>query len=171
MSARNLAVLVAASAVALGVAACGSTTGSTTGGTGAAPAATVTATAPAVGPAPAAAEFVPVAAPASAPGAASPPAAATKRGNCPVTVDDLQVAVKNRAGDSAAEIDFHRIVCYRGYAVATTPENKISDEEYFVFKYTADSWSVISSATGDICPGVPADVKNHFRAAHYGACR
>ncbi|BCY12919.1 hypothetical protein [Actinoplanes sp. L3-i22] len=150
MSARNLALLIAAAGLALGAAACDST-GDTAG---AAPAPGATSARPTAGATP----------------AATATTTATTRAACPVTSDDLQPAVRKKAGDNTAEIAFEKIVCYRDYAAATTPENKISDEEYYVFKYTAGDWSVLSSGTGDICPGVPADVTKHFRAAHYGAC-
>ena len=59
----------------------------------------------------------------------------------------------------------------KGYAATTVPERSNSDESYVVFHHASGSWSVLSSGTADICPGVPADVVQHFRSARYGACR
>ena len=65
---------------------------------------------------------------------------------------------------------FTKIVCFRGYAATTVPERSDSDESYVVCKHAAGAWSVLSSGTAGICPGVPDDVVRHFRAARYGAC-
>ncbi len=56
---------------------------------------------------------------------------------------------------------FTKIVCCRNYAVARAPERTDSDEQYVVFKFASASWTVHSSGSGDICPGVPADVVKH----------
>ena len=44
-------------------------------------------------------------------------------------------------------------------------------EAYAVFKYASSTWSVVSKGSAEICPGAPAEVVKHFRAARYGACR
>ncbi|MBL7253344.1 hypothetical protein [Paractinoplanes lichenicola] len=90
---------------------------------------------------------------------------------CPVTNAQLQKALRAKPDDGVfPDSTFTKIVCFEGYAATTVPERSNSDESYVVWKHSAGSWSVLSSGTADICPGVPADVVRHFRAARYGAC-
>jgi hypothetical protein len=91
---------------------------------------------------------------------------------CPVTDAQLQRALKANPDDGVfPDSTFTKIVCYKSYAATTVPERSDSDESYVVFKRAAGAWTVLSSGTADICPGVPADVIKRFRSAHYGACR
>jgi hypothetical protein len=95
----------------------------------------------------------------------------TAKAACPVTNAELQKALKANPDDGVfPDSTFTKIVCYRGYAATTVPERSNSDESYVVWKHASGTWTVISSGTADICPGVPADVVKHFRAARYGAC-
>ncbi|MBU2667912.1 hypothetical protein KOI35_30815 [Actinoplanes bogorensis] len=130
--------------------------------------------APAVAPSPSAT----IAAPSPTPSAsAEPTTAPTTRppaspaGPCPVTNKTLQKALAAHPDDGVfPDSTFTKIVCFEGYAATTVPERSNSDESYVVWKHASGSWTVLSSGTADICPGVPADVIKHFRSARYGAC-
>ncbi|GAB2608272.1 hypothetical protein Aab01nite_61270 [Paractinoplanes abujensis] len=105
----------------------------------------------------------------SAPPTSRPPARPAKA--CPVTNAGLQKALRTNPDDGVFPgSTFTKIVCFQDYAATTVPERSNSDESYVVWKHTAGTWRVLSSGTADICPGVPADVVRHFRAARYGAC-
>jgi hypothetical protein len=179
MSTGKFALLFAGAGLALGLAACGthSNSGAAAGATGA-PTATssvpATSSAPATNSAPATSSAPTTSsrpATSSAPATRPVPGKATTASACPVTEAELQATVKRKTDNGvSSKSRFTKIVCYKGYAAATVPENSRSDEQYAVFKHVSAGWRPMTVASADICRHVPADVVKHFRSAHYGAC-
>ncbi|GAA2846226.1 hypothetical protein Acy02nite_48090 [Actinoplanes cyaneus] len=164
MFTRTFAVLIAATGLTFGAAACSSTSASQ------ATAPTPQATAPTAAPASSAAAPAPTASKAAAKVAPVTTKTTASDSECPATEATLLAAWEIKSGHAPIKgTRLTKIACHDGWAIAGF-EPPGQESEVDSFHYVGGKWTYLGGGSAGYCAGIPAAVQKHFATHGPRAC-